>query len=147
MGSEMCIRDSLFLVLLTIQLLMQDTNQFRTPLTIFLKVFNLLFIIFELLNLIGSPIDYFSRIWNLSNIIGNVLLGVSLYDNGSNINILTFAIFFVYMKGISFLRNFDNTRILIRLVTEVIKDLKSFTILLLSVIFVSSMVTYTLAVS
>lgn len=100
----------------------------------------------EVLSFVGSPVAYIFRFWNLANLIGSIFLTYSIITESNPVDPLTFGILLLYLKGVSFLRIFDNTRILIRLVIEVIKDLGPFVIFLLCIMFISSLVSYTLTI-
>lgn len=77
-------------------------------------------------------------------LIGHLLLFFSLLDPSADRELLSFGVGFIFIKALSFLRIIDSTRMLIKLVTEVMKDMFAFTIILIGIMFMFSVVTFTL---
>ena len=94
---------------------------------------------------------YFTDIWNILDMSGyfTFFLHTVLYMSGSITHgsmtfksILSLAILLLWLRAIGDLRAFKNTRYLVRLVIETVRDLKSFMILLVVMLYTYSVVQY-----
>lgn len=104
---------------------------------------NTLFFGYEINQMARSGIsNYFSSMWNYTDITGFLFLYIvnigqlipSLFESDTAREVLTFiavlTIFCLLLRGMSHLRIFGNLRYLINMIVEIIKDMSSFTILL-----------------
>ena len=104
-------------------------------------VFATYFFINEVRQLIGSGLEYFTSIWNYIDLIppmGMYIIGVMMvlkefdmqFSHSTERSILSIITFFMWMKFLYFLRIFQNTGYLIRMITEVVVDMRHFFLVL-----------------
>ena len=112
-------------------------------------ILTILFSLYEVLQIVAEGVYYFSEVWNLLDISGYVtfVIHTVLYMTGGITHgsmtfkaILSLAILLLWLRAIGDLRAFKNTRYLVRLVIETIRDLKSFMILLAVMLYTYSVV-------
>mmetsp|Transcript_22868 Transcript_22868/g.19866 ORF Transcript_22868/g.19866 Transcript_22868/m.19866 type:complete len:100 (+) Transcript_22868:1538-1837(+) len=90
--------------------------------------------------------DYFSDIWNFSDILGNIfVIGTFIAiwgDGGEDARdwLLSLSLFFGFFKWISFFRVIRQTRRFIRTVIEIFKDIQNFLYILGFIIFGFSLI-------
>mmetsp|Transcript_41121 Transcript_41121/g.36447 ORF Transcript_41121/g.36447 Transcript_41121/m.36447 type:complete len:108 (-) Transcript_41121:594-917(-) len=95
----------------------------------------------------GHPKNYLTSPWNIIDLIRISFLYVGVIFSSSNVGrdahdeeesltkwFLSISLFFNFAKMISFFRIFKTTRNLIRVITEVIKDMFSFCLICMTVI-------------
>lgn len=134
----------IFDILLIIYLSIREEKQF--PFLILLFIMNSAFLLLEIYQFTAQSAEqYFSEMWNYfdlgSFVLFEVYLIADVFDieaiTGSNLNywFLLVSAFFIQIRTISMLRAIDNTRRLIRLIVEVIKDMTSFLLVLFIAIF------------
>ena len=100
-------------------------------------VVSLVLTIYEFVQMYNSGWDYFGDKWNYIDILRGTLFNsycVILWSTSITIgdlaNMLTICVFISWIRGITYFRLFDATRYLITLLTEVVKDIIPFFILL-----------------
>ena len=123
-----------YLLFLVLYLLLSDIgNNWYLSVIFFLNICLAFYEVFQML-LTGSK--YFKDSWNYIDFIRMsccfvyIVFKWSDYQKFVSQQVLVFLIFLSCMRGISYFRLFDNTRYMINLLREVIKDMKSFLILL-----------------
>jgi len=103
-----------------------------------LLVFAAIFLFYEFLHFLsaGKKI-FFLDIWNYIDITANIMLIITvLVTRGGGENtlsrqwLMTITLFLCYSKWVSFFRIIDQTRNLIRIIIEILQDMKSFIVFL-----------------
>ena len=106
--------------------------------------FAVLFCCYEILQIISERLHYFQDVWNVVDIAGYVLFFLhtifymlDFVTRGSTSFrwLLSVAVLFLWFRAIGDMRAFSNTRYIVRLVVEVLKDMISFAILLAILIY------------
>lgn len=94
---------------------------------------HVLLFLYEFSQILTDPIDYWKDMWNildqlrgLSCTIYAILMWQGYYDS----DVLLTVIIFSWTRGISYFRMFDGTRYMVRLLSEVIKDMQVFFVIL-----------------
>ncbi|CAG9325632.1 unnamed protein product [Blepharisma stoltei] len=97
---------------------------------------SMLLSLYEVYQFFASPLSYIKDLWNYIDIartISSILYFViSLTTSASTITreVLSFLVIISWLRGIAYFRVFSNTRYMVNLISEVIKDMTSFLILL-----------------
>ena len=120
----------LYLVLLSLFCIFFRTSP---SFLIVLFVLNVFLSLYEVIQISTDFYDYWFDIWNILDQLRG--LACTLYcflewtGDSNNIVLLT-TIIFSWTRGISYFRMFDGTRYMVRLLSEVIKDMKVFFVIL-----------------
>jgi len=102
-------------------------------------VITMIFVVYEFGQFAHSSLkQYFLNAWNYTDILGNcfIIAKIGLMWVGYSIEseesqwVTAFALFFGYIKWVSYFTIFDSTRRLVRLITQTVKDMKSFVMVL-----------------
>jgi WD40 repeat protein len=98
-----------------------------------LFVVHVILFLYEVVQIGTDFFDYWLDVWNILDQLRG--LSFTLYcfldwNGDSNDSILLIVIIFSYTRGISYFRMFDGTRYMVRLLSEVIKDMRVFFIIL-----------------
>jgi len=107
------------------------------------------FLLYETLQLVSAGIKiYATDVWNYVDVTGNILLLATIIadwcdaDKLSKQWLMTITLFLGYAKWVSFFRIIDQTRKLIRIIIEIVKDIRSFIALLFAAIMGYSLIFY-----
>lgn len=98
-----------------------------------LFVTHALMLIYEILQILTDKNDYWKDHWNiLDQLRGGffTLYGIMFLYGSSKRFVLLIVIIFSWTRGISYFRMFEGTRYMVRLLSEVIKDMQIFLVLL-----------------
>ena len=89
---------------------------------------------YDLYKMHNNPKIYFSDVWNYFDVLRLVFVSayciLYFFFNRVSFELLTFSTLVSLVRGISYFRLFNETRYIIQLILSVIKDIKSFAILL-----------------
>jgi hypothetical protein len=94
---------------------------------------HVLMLLYEILQILTDKYDYWKDHWNiLDQLRGGffTLYGVMFLYGSSKSVVLLIVIIFSWTRGISYFRMFEGTRYMVRLLSEVIKDMQIFLALL-----------------
>lgn len=94
---------------------------------------HVLLFLYEVIQLSTDFYDYWLDIWNIMDQLRGLSFTLFCFlewTGDRNDNILLVVIIFSWTRGISYFRMFDGTRYMVRLLSEVIKDMKVFFVIL-----------------
>lgn len=100
-------------------------------------VLNMVLLMFEVFQIVVTGKQYWSDVWNFLDIVRSTAFMVFLLfkmlnvAEGWNYEILSLVTLTSWVRGIAYFRIFTNTRYIIKLLTEVLKDMKAFLAILL----------------
>jgi WD40 repeat protein len=100
---------------------------------ILLFLTHVLLFLYEVSQIITDPIDYWFDMWNILDQLRGLsctVYAIMRWEGYESDNVLLTVIIFSWIRGISYFRMFDGTRYFVRLLTEVIKDMKVFFVIL-----------------
>ena len=98
------------------------------------------FLITEIKQLLSSGLEYFTSIWNYFDLLPPIIIPVIVFSDFFGLrydfihSLHALASLFMWFKFLYFLRIFKETGYLIRMIVEVIKDMKIFFIVLIIVL-------------
>lgn len=95
---------------------------------------NLLLFLYEVSQILTDPFDYWKDMWNILDQLRGVTCtayAIWVWQGTDDDNLLLSVIIFSWIRGISYFRMFDGTRYMVRLLSEVLKDMKVFFVILL----------------
>lgn len=124
---------ALFMIVLSIYLIKNEAKKFVGTMIILSSFLT----VYEIVQFAVSPKEYFKDIWNYVDTARATLAyiyAICLWLNVNeelHYNILVSLVVVSWLKGISYFRIYKNTRYMVNLISEVIKDMGSFLILLL----------------
>lgn len=113
----------------------------------FIFIMNCIIIIFELFQMLTNKWEYWQDSWNYIDMVRNIICTVYIYDislnNSENkYSILELLSLVSLLRGIAYFRLFAETRYLINLLFEVVKDIRAFMALLIYAIFTNLVLVY-----
>lgn len=94
---------------------------------------HVLLFLYEVVQLSTDFYEYWFDLWNIMDQLRGLSFTLFCFlewSGDSNQNILLVVIMFSWARGISYFRMFDGTRYMVRLLSEVIKDMKVFFVIL-----------------
>ena len=101
---------------------------------IFLFIVHVLLFLYEVTQIATDFFDYWGDMWNILDQLRGLsftVYAVLVWRGQDNHEALLTVIIFSWMRGISYFRMFDGTRYMVRLLAEVIKDMREFFVILL----------------
>ena len=111
-----------------------------------------LFYSIEIVQMCINGFEYFKDIWNyfdmfgtLTFVVHSILMFTPTLGPQSNTMILAIAVFLQWFRAIGDMRAFEQTRLFVRLILQVVASMKSFVIFLILVSFMFAIVRYVLA--
>lgn len=120
----------LYMFLLSIYcIFLRDSTDFL----VFLFINHILLLLYELSQVVTDPIDYWKDMWNLLDQLRGLsftIYTIMTWAGNDNSDVLLIVIIFSWIRGISYFRMFDGTRYMVRLLSEVLKDMKVFFVIL-----------------
>lgn len=138
-----------YLVFITLQLLLIFKTSINPWIWGALFIINVLFTIKEILLVKNAGKYYLKVLWNFLELFKIVLvyiyLGYAVFSNDEETRdeiLLPFSIVITWIRGFGYLRLFKNTRYLMRLILEVIKDMGPFVVILLSSVLTFGVIFY-----
>jgi WD40 repeat protein len=113
----------------------------------FIFIMNCIIITFELFQMVTNKWEYLQDAWNYLDMVRNILCTLYIYDISFNhsyykYSILELLILVSMVRGIAYFRLFADTRYLINLLSEVVKDIRAFMALLVYAIFTNLVLVY-----
>ncbi|CDW79294.1 wd-40 repeat protein [Stylonychia lemnae] len=138
------LQTGIFFLLLSLYMLRSVFFRDSITLTTIVLLLNTVFVGYEINQMVRSGLKgYFDSIWNYTDITGFMLLYVGVlgpliltvnesdFFSQSIIMIDNITVMCLLLRGMSHLRIFSNLRYLINMIVEIIKDMSSFSILLI----------------
>ena len=135
----------MFLVLVSIYTTLATFRMNLSAICFFLTIINYAY---ELVQLYAEPTIYVQEFWNYVDFAGNLLFIIhciliwSGVMQGQGGLLIGFTVLLLWARAIADLRAFSNTRYLVRLITEVFKDIPSFIIILIVIAYTFSICFY-----
>lgn len=100
---------------------------------IVLFLVHVLLFLYEVIQIATDKYDYWKDVWNILDQLRGIsfsLYAVLFWYGDTNQLVLLIVIIFSWTRGISYFRMFEGTRYMVRLLSEVIKDMQVFFIIL-----------------
>ena len=101
---------------------------------IFLFIIHVMLFFYEVTQIATDFLDYWGDMWNILDQLRGLSFTVYcilLWRGEDNNDVLLSVIIFSWTRGISYFRMFNGTRYMVRLLAEVIKDMREFFVILL----------------
>jgi hypothetical protein len=101
---------------------------------VLLFIVHVLLFLYEVTQIATDFFDYWGDMWNILDQLRGLsftVYAVLVWRGEDNHNALLTVIIFSWTRGISYFRMFDGTRYMVRLLAEVIKDMREFFVILL----------------
>lgn len=120
----------LYMVLLSFYCVLFKQN---TWYLVVLLVVHILLFLYEVSQIITDPIDYWKDMWNILDQLRGIsfsVYAIMVWGGTDSNDVLLTVIIFSWTRGISYFRMFVGTRYMVRLLTEVLKDMKVFMVIL-----------------
>jgi len=135
---------SIYCTLISLYTVMREKS---TALGIVIFAFSILFLLYEVFQAASSGLrDYLTRFWNYMDMFGVLIVPPSVIavwagaPQETQSWLFSFCLLYAYIRWVSYFRVFRHSRRTIRTVIEIIKDIRSFGIIMLFVIFGFSLI-------